>query len=205
MKVCAYCLSARGTTSDHVPPKSLLKTPYRPNLRTVPACVDCNNRFAGPEEAFRRALVTYFAHGPNADLIFEGPVSRALDKGPAVERRVWDALGVDGGVPYVELDTTVVTTVARKVVQGLAYIDGRPIGPKSGFLFRLYETVDRPTEIESALSIAQVDLVDAPSFSSRQVEVDGDPIEELWELVFFEVFCCAVGVRRADTPLSGAL
>ena len=196
MPVCAYCGLAKATSSDHVPPKLLLRKPFRPNLRTVPSCIACNNRTASAEEYFRRVLVIYLAHTPEADELFDGPVSRALDKGPGVEARTWGAIHADEHGPFVDLDTAALASVAAKIVQGLAYLDDRPLPPASSLSYRFYEVEHRPPEVSATLARSRLDSQDGPSFAHRTATLEDPDLDELWELVFFDAFCCAVGVKR---------
>jgi len=51
-KLCAYCRTAGALTKDHIPPKSLFRTPRPQNTITVPACSTCNSAFALDDDYF---------------------------------------------------------------------------------------------------------------------------------------------------------
>jgi hypothetical protein len=196
LTACVYCGKASGTTRDHVPPKNLLKQPFRPNLRTVPACVECNRGFSSNEEYFRRMLLTMFAHIEEADALFDGPVSRSFDRNPTLEHRMWNALGVERGRPFVELDTSAIRAVAQKIICGLTYLrSGVRLSRQTRFGIRIYEPEDRPTSIGSALGSASIDSEDEPNFTFRVADHPDHEHVALWELSFFNSLCIAVGVR----------
>ena len=197
MEQCVYCGLAAGETRDHVPPKNLLKKPFRPNLRTVPACGACNRSFSQAEEYFRRILIMLFAHTQEGDEFFDSSVGRSLDRSPMIEQSVWDSLGVENGRCYTELDTDAIRQVAEKIVKGLSYLrSARRVDPKGGFGLALYEPVNRPPAVAVALAAAPVDSADGPNFTFRVVDNPDREHAEFWELCFFDSFCCAVGVRK---------
>lgn len=197
MEQCVYCGLAPGETRDHVPPKNLLKQQFRPNLRTVPACSSCNRSFSQDEEYFRRVLVMLFAHTQEGDEFFDGPVGRSLDRSPRIERSVWDSLGVESERPYTELDTDAIRRVAEKIVRGLSYLrSATRLDPKGGFGLALYEPENRPPAVATLLAAATVDSADGPNFTFRVVDNPDHHHAQLWELCFFDSFCCAVGVRN---------
>jgi hypothetical protein len=53
---CVYCGRRPGTTDDHVPPKSLFRSPRPSNLVTVPCCLPCHRTFGKDDEYFRLAI-----------------------------------------------------------------------------------------------------------------------------------------------------
>jgi hypothetical protein len=199
-ETCIYCGSAPGASRDHAIPKSLLGDGrYRPNLRTVPACGPCNRFFSRDEEYLRRVIVTFFAHTPEGDALYDGAVGRSFDRSSAIEGAVWGILGADAGQPCAELDTASLNRVAGKIVRGLSYLrSGYALPPDAVFAFAWYEPEQRPAPLASLLSAAAVDTDDAPNFTFQVVDGPDPAHAQLWELVFFGGFCCAVGVRRAD-------
>ena len=197
MELCAYCGLSPGDTRDHVPPKNLLKQQFRPNLRTVPACGQCNRSFSKDEEYFRRALVMFFAHTQEGDDFLAGPVGRSLKRSPMIEHSVWDSLGVENGRPHVELDVDAIRRVAEKIVRGLSYLrSATRLDRKARLGVALYEPTNRPPAVGAALAAAPTDSADAPNFNFRVVDDPDRDHAQLWELCFFDSFCCAVGVRN---------
>jgi hypothetical protein len=49
--ICVYCGERQGITRDHIPPKGLFSKP-RPNLVTVPCCVECQSGQSLDDEYF---------------------------------------------------------------------------------------------------------------------------------------------------------
>ncbi len=64
--VCAYCGAENPQTVDHVPPKLMLEEPYPDNLVTVPACLDCNQKFMKNDEYTRTVIALDFRAAGNA-------------------------------------------------------------------------------------------------------------------------------------------
>lgn len=64
--VCAYCGAENPQTVDHVPPKLMLEEPYPDNLLTVPACLDCNQRFMKNDEYTRAVIALDFRAAGNS-------------------------------------------------------------------------------------------------------------------------------------------
>lgn len=53
---CVYCIDGRGTTRDHVPPKSLFPKPRPADLVTVPCCEACRSTQSVDDEYFRTMI-----------------------------------------------------------------------------------------------------------------------------------------------------
>ena len=119
MNVCTYCGEA-ATTVDHVPPRGLIRSSRRLNLWTVPSCERCNGGSSRDEEYFRMMVIGAFCHTPEADELFDGPISRSMDHRPAKEDWLFGAFGTQDGLPFVELVTETLERVACKIVTGLA-------------------------------------------------------------------------------------
>src|SRR5437868_3336229 len=114
--LCIYCSERVAVTSDHVPPKNLLRTPFPPNLWTVPACLECNNFFSKDEEYFRLLLVGLFCHSEEANALFAGPISRSLNHHPHLEDILFNSLGAEGELTFVTWDQSRVCGVVKKIV-----------------------------------------------------------------------------------------
>ena len=120
MTVCAYC-GKPARTVDHVPPKGLIRPAQRVNLWTVDSCAACNGGCSQDEEYFRLMVVGALCHSPEADELFDGPISRSMDKRPAKESWLFDSIGEVEGRPYIELSLETVHRVAVKIAAGLAH------------------------------------------------------------------------------------
>lgn len=138
-----------------------------------------------------------FAHTQEGKEFFEGPVGRSLERSPMIERSLWNSLGVENGRPYTELDTDAIRRVAEKIVRALSYLrSAMRLDPKGGFGLALYEPRNRPPAVAAVLVAAPVDSADGPNFTFRMVNDPDCDHTQLWELCFFDSFCCAVGVRK---------
>ena len=196
IEACVYCGGVPGDSRDHVPPQNLLRKPFRLNLRTVPACGKCNNGFSRDEEYFRRMLVTFFGASPEADELFDGPVTRSLVRSPRLEDSLWNSLHHERHRVFVDLDVDAVRRVVEKIVRGLSYLrSGSRLDAKASFGLALYERSDRPRAVKTALKDVAPNFDDGPNFSFHVVDKPDVHHETLWELCFFDAFCCAVGVR----------
>ena len=65
-------------------------------------------------------VIGAFCHTPEADELFDGPISRSMDHRPAKEDWLFGALGTQDGFPFVELVPKTIERVACKIVTGLA-------------------------------------------------------------------------------------
>lgn len=117
---CIYC-GSDADTRDHVPPKSLLDTPYPPNLLTVPACRACNSGFAADEQYL---LVVLAQIGTSRTLLARvspgGQVDRTLTRSPGLEDRIIKSLTVDDeGRVLIAPEHDRINRVVAKIALGL--------------------------------------------------------------------------------------
>jgi len=80
--LCAYCGIRKGTTRDHVVPRSLFPKPLPKFMVTVPACSACNAEKKCHDD-YLRDYLTLDAEGsnhPTAQTIFNGQVKRAITR-----------------------------------------------------------------------------------------------------------------------------
>lgn len=120
MAVCIYC-GKPATSDDHVPPKGLIRPVRRVNLWTVDACDACNRGASRDEEYFRLMVVGALCHTAEADELFDGSISRSMDKRPTKESWLFDSLGETEGEPFIEWDPATLHRVAVKITAGLAF------------------------------------------------------------------------------------
>src|SRR3977135_329746 len=79
-KRCAYC-GGIANTRDHVPPKAILRKPF-PELITVPACRDCNEKWGAVDARFRNVLSLILGeHTPVRKEFWETRVLRGVKQG----------------------------------------------------------------------------------------------------------------------------
>ena len=118
--LCVYC-GRRANTKDHVPAKLFLRTPYPANLRTVPACCECNGGHSKDEEYFRVVMgISSF----DAKFAIEneegGYLDRILTRSPALDERITSSLSVDKlGRVYIAPDLERMKRVCAKLACGL--------------------------------------------------------------------------------------
>jgi hypothetical protein len=169
--LCVYCGTEPGGTSDHVPPKLLLRKPYPPNLRTVPSCGACNNGFSADEEYFRLAIIGLYCHTPEAEQLFDGPMSRSMDRRAALEELMFGSLVPAAGGAIADLDAARIGRIVGKITRGLAFaLAGTAFPPAQVFDWDFCE-VDGP----SAVGTFGPDFTFTPP----------DPLEP-WEFTLFD-------------------
>jgi len=122
--MCIYCGRETADTRDHVPPKCLIRPKHRANLWTVPSCAQCNASYSRDEEYFRLMVVGALCHTPEADELFDGPISRSMNRRPSIEGQLFNSLGVEGVHPFVQIDHDRISRVAMKIAVGLSYCLG---------------------------------------------------------------------------------
>src|SRR3954451_6030740 len=138
--LCIYCGREPGRTSDHAPPKLLLRKPYPPNLRTVPSCDECNGGCWADEDHFRLVIVDLYCHTPEADQLFDGPMSRSMDRRASLEDLMFGSVVAVGSEPVAELDQIRIGRVVGKITRGLAFaLVGTVFPPDQAFVWDLRE------------------------------------------------------------------
>ena len=135
--VCVYCGCGEGRTRDHVPPKCLIRSPYPADLLTVPACTDCNRDFSRDEEYFRLVIVGLLCHTAEADLLFDGSLSRSMNRNRGLEDRMLGSLEASGNQVLLDIEYPRVFRIAEKIARGLEFVE-------SGTLYSL----DQRFEVE---------------------------------------------------------
>jgi hypothetical protein len=174
MADCIYCC-ARKDSDDHVPPKGLIRIARRINLWTVPSCHRCNGGASRDEEYFRLMIIGALCHTPEADELFEGAISRSMDKCPAKESWLFDSLYVDAQErPFLEWDHNRITRVAVKIATGLAHVT-RQAPPPQQWRLALREAAGRGDHTQWA-----------PDFSFSHCA-------GTWELWFFDSVRITIG------------
>lgn len=169
---CVYCGVNPGLTRDHIPLKSFIRKPYPDNLLTVPACHECNNGYSKDEERFRLFIGGLCCHSPEADELFDGPISRSMDRNPRLKNEMFGALGVGDGRVYFEYDPWSINRVAVKIARGLEFVEvGIPFSRAQVFDVDMFEVGEGNNVTKFG-----------PDFTYEQLEegVGG------WEFTFYE-------------------
>lgn len=118
---CIYCQSQKGTTRDHVPPKELLRKPYPRNLLTVPSCAECNETYSIDEEYFRLTIVGLLCHRSEAESLFDGPLSRSMNRRPSLEDLMFGSLLPHADGVVLDVDYARIYRVGDKIARGLCF------------------------------------------------------------------------------------
>jgi hypothetical protein len=119
--ICIYCQCEEGSSRDHVPPKQMLRKPYPPNLFTVPSCEKCNQSYSKDEEYFRLVILGLLCHTPEAEMLFDGPLSRSMDRYPVLEELMFESLSTARGGVALDVDYNRILRVALKIAKGLSF------------------------------------------------------------------------------------
>jgi len=117
---CLYC-GCPADSREHVPPKALLEEPWPNNLRTVPACGECNRSWSLDEE-YLAIVLAHVGHAPHLTAKVEdgGKFDRALKSSPSLDDRIIRSLSVaDDGRGQFQPEMERITKVVEKVAFGL--------------------------------------------------------------------------------------
>ncbi len=132
--MCVYCGNNPGTTSDHVPPKSLFPLPRPLNMVTVPSCEECQARFKKDEDVFM-AWITFGPAGesPAGRLLWEQKLKRTYKKDGGVKKVIARSfrqvsLETPGGIYAgkrlaISIDPERKNNVLKKIVRGLFWVE----------------------------------------------------------------------------------
>jgi len=110
-----------GDTKDHVPPKCLLRKPYPTNLMTVPSCLGCNGGSSKDEEYFRLLIVGLLCHTEEAELLFDGPMSRSMDRNTKIGELMFGSLRPTDAAVIMDFDYQRIYRIAEKIARGLEF------------------------------------------------------------------------------------
>jgi len=124
---CVYC-GAHPDTVDHVPSKVFLDDPPPPNLPTVDACSDCNQKFSLDEEYLACLVECVLSGTVSPGGLRRKKVKRALARNPRLVGRLNASKKMDGESRLVwEPEMARVRNVILKLAQGhAAYELGLP-------------------------------------------------------------------------------
>jgi hypothetical protein len=149
--ICIYCQTAEATTHDHVPPKQLLRKPYPLNLLTVPSCEKCNNGYSADEEYFRLIIVGLLCHTSEAELLFDGPLSRSMNRRPHLEDLMFDALSLEEGGVALDVDYDRIHLVADKIAKGLRFATKGLLTPPLISYSIQFGEINKPTSTQTSV------------------------------------------------------
>lgn len=142
-KKCYLCGSKLADTRDHLFPSSLFNKPLPTNLRTLPACSECNNALSSDEEQFRVFLASGMAYENEPgfriwnerirpDLKGRRPRLKPLISSYIRRAQVLSKSGaLLGHTLVLEMDREIINRVLRKIAKGLYYLDTGAILPEN--------------------------------------------------------------------------
>lgn len=135
---CVHCMAA-APSSDHAPPRCLLRPPLPANVLTLPACIACNASFSFDENVVRAFLTLVSAH---PDLVAErapgGRLERALARDMRLRGIIERSLQPYGSYCLTDELRYSIDRVFRKTVLGLFFgLYDRLVDPNSLRLLRI--------------------------------------------------------------------
>jgi len=134
--ICVYCNNI-ANTKEHVPPKCFLDKPFPFNLKTVPACGDCNKSYSKDEE-YIMYLADYLFSVEYANGDFTRKrVESTFNHSDKLENRMINSLKVDNnGEIYFDIESERVTLIIEKISIGLLFLhyNDKKIVSKSNFI-----------------------------------------------------------------------
>lgn len=217
IRQCVYCGEFKGTTKDHVIPKSLFTRPYPSNLITVPACFSCNNAKSLDDDFLRDLLTTDFigSHSPVAQKIFETKVmSSAAQDSSLLVRTVLSQGRLEpffskGGVylgtyPTVTIDEKRVSRMFHRIARGL-YYDATKQRLPEGYTVEVLRHL--PHNFEALIEEFRKKL--HPSgrrlgnvFSAIYVRAKEDPFSTMWLIWFYDRVGISISILKEDEQLT---
>ncbi len=214
-KKCYLCGSKLADTRDHLFPGSWFNKPLPTNLRTLPACSECNNALSSDEEQFRVFLASGMAYGNEPgfriwnerirpDLKGGRPRLKPLIRSYIRKARVLSESGaLLGHTLVLEMDREIINRVLRKIAKGLYYLDTGAVLPENVQILVDYangkpERFISPPLDEAIKGAKKVDLGDGVVTYWRNTMKD-DPTNSITWLKFYEDKVFMICTYAADT------
>ena len=168
-----YC-KAPAESSDHSPPKCLLKWPPAAGAKilTLPACLRCNNATSRDESIVSTLLALVGNHSGLVEYrSVGGKVYRALERDASLRKVIEDCRNSQGSYTLIGSASDAFDRVMRKTAQGLYYgIYGRvPALSKFGLI-----------SIEHTLQTSAEEVVDRLRTPGVR-EISNEPLPEISE------------------------
>lgn len=195
-KVCAICGWRKATTKDHLPPRGVFPKPLPVQMRTVPACSECNNGAAQSDERFRMYLAAMTAHfNDDATRLWREGVMRTLANNQRLQRELAAAMrntvavevrpGVFEDRIRIVMPVAAYNPTIERIIRGLYYHHfEKALGSRGSVAIELlYRIPDEAYEAVAADGWQGGD-VGGQQFVYRFAYVDD--IRTVWILQFFE-------------------
>jgi hypothetical protein len=186
---CARALTGLKQTRDHVPTKTLLRTPYPANLPIVPVCGDCNQSFSKHEQylvAFLSAVISGSAD-PDAQA---SPAAQRILKRNTVLRAAIDNSRKEYRTASGETrllwtpDESTIRKVVVKNARGHAFFEyGEPILDEPASVSIMPFATMKPSEREAFEDVPSTGLW--PEVGSRMMTrvMTGQDLDGPWVIV----------------------
>jgi len=203
-RLCIYCLRRRGTTVDHVPPKSFFPKSRPSNLITVPSCTQCNSGFQKDEDYFR-AVIMFSQAGvsPAGKMLWSQSVHRMYQKDRGIRKVIarsfhWTGVTTPNGIYRgkhlgIRPNWNRIQNVNEKIVKGL-------------YSFEYGEPLDPMARLESAMFCREEDFTrnfaQLPQGTRKWNEFSywchrskRNPTHSTWRFLFYETIPMLVVTR----------
>ncbi|WRS26141.1 hypothetical protein U6B65_07170 [Oscillospiraceae bacterium MB08-C2-2] len=121
-KLCIYC-GKPAETRDHVPPKCFLDEPYPAQLKTVSACLQCNNGFSKDED-----FIMYLSDYLLSIELYGGDFTRKkaevrFSYNDNLEDRICKSIKLDKNGVYFDFEHDRIVSIINKIAMGLLYLN----------------------------------------------------------------------------------
>ena len=121
------------------------------------------------EEYFRLILFSVYCHTDEADELFDGPISRSMDRNHGIEDLLWGTFRAELSVVILDFDYNRIGNVINKIVRGLDYTLAGKMHPQDQQFYWDFIEVDGPSE----------DTRFGPDFSFHADD-------QSWEMTFYD-------------------
>lgn len=200
---CAYC-PRPATTEDHVPPQSWYSGNTRAKI-TVPACSECNSKFAKDDEFVKTFLVIGSPGSPVAREILDSSVTRALEvHSPRLRRKIRSQIdlvdivrqsGIYAGrepvLRITDADWHRISKTLIRIVRGLYYHgNGRKLPSNQCYIViggesDMARRILTPAFIADISRAPTIGFVDDKILRGKILRVEGSDKEHIWILQFY--------------------
>lgn len=145
-------------------------------------------------------VVGLFCHTVEADEQFDGPISRSFDERPNLEDRMFTAIGVENGLPFVQLDQERIHRVVEKIVKGLLFLELKDVDVKDK-IFRIisFESEKMPDFTGHDIEKREFNKRYSPDFVYRHMLNPDQLTHSIWHTIFYESFHCICIVSEGES------
>ncbi len=217
--LCAYCNDRQATEKEHVIPRGFFAPDDNGRRIIIPACGECNDKFAADEEYARMVFTMELRggeHSASRALMNEGKAYRALQQNRKLLNSMFDTmhevrLRTRGGIelPGVYhafvLDSLKIERFIDKVVRGVFFAETGETMP-SNYIVEYFtnDSVDItriPDEAKNALLSKPLGTVGNNVFQYRFARTTEDPLTTMWMMRFYEGLEHAVFTKPTENNL----